>query len=156
MTRIIHFDLDGVLADFRKAFVAITGQPPEAFSTDDMWSRVATSPQFFLHLDVTAEGNALLDIAKSLGEIRILTAVPRKATYPSAEIEKRKWVARHLGEIHMVVVQYARQKAEYARPGDVLIDDSPDNIRRWVRAGGTGILHIGFTNTVEVLYGLPR
>ena len=57
----------------------------------------------------------------------------------------------HFGDVPVRVVQYARQKADFSRPGDVLIDDAPDNIRRWVKAGGFGILHADFNSTVAAL-----
>jgi hypothetical protein len=148
-TRLIHLDLDGVLADFRKGFVAKTGLVPEECSTDEMWSRIAAVQKFFLQLDVTADGLRLFAFAQMLGEVRILTATPRRTTHPTAEVEKRQWAAIHFGDVPVTVVQYARQKADQARPGDILIDDSPENIRRWNAAGGLGIVHTGFDNTVE-------
>jgi hypothetical protein len=148
-TRQIHLDLDGVLADFRKGFLAKTGLIPEECSTDEMWARVASIQNFFLQLDVTADGWRLFEFAQTLGEVHILTAIPRRTTYPTAEDEKRQWAAIYFCDVPVTVVQYARQKADQARPGDILIDDSPENVRRWNAAGGLGIVHTDFDNTVE-------
>jgi 5'(3')-deoxyribonucleotidase len=150
-TRIINFDLDGVLADFRKRFVEIAGQTPDTFTVDEMWARVASVPEFFLRLDVAADAMEMFALARTLGEVRILTAIPRKSTYPDAAEEKRRWVAQHFGEIPVTVVQYARQKADHARPGDVLVDDAADNVRRWIEAGGTGIVHVSAAQTMPLL-----
>lgn len=147
-SRIIHFDLDGVLADFRKGFMEIAGRPPETFSTDEMWAHVASVPEFFLRLDVMPNAMDLFTAARTYGEVRILTAIPRITTYPAATEEKQRWVARHFGDAAVTVVQYARQKAKHARPGDILIDDAADNIRRWVEAGGIGIHYV---DTVEAV-----
>ena len=95
--RIIHFDLDGVLADFRKGVTDNFGVSPESMTSDEMWTRIAAQPEFFLKLDVLKSGFELIELAKSLGEVRVLTALPRKATYALAEDEKRRWAARHLG-----------------------------------------------------------
>jgi 5'(3')-deoxyribonucleotidase len=149
--RVIHFDLDGVLADFRKSFVLESGLAPEDLSADKMWSRVAAVPEFFLRLDVLDSGRTLFDMARKLGEVRILTALPRKTTYQAAEDEKRRWAAANFPEATFVAVQYASQKANHAVPGDVLIDDSPDNIRRWIRAGGVGLLYTNVEATASAL-----
>lgn len=149
--RIVHLDLDGVLADFGRGLVEATGKAPDAFSVDEMWARVAAIPEFFLGLETTTAAHELLAVARSLGEVRILTAIPRRTTYPAAAEEKRRWVARHFGDLPVVVVQYASQKADHARPGDILIDDAAENIRRWVKAGGTGIVHTDLVQTLAEL-----
>lgn len=150
-SRIIHLDLDGVLADFRKRFVAVAGRQPEESSVDEMWARVASVNELFLGLEVTAEGRELFTFVRTLGEVRILTALPRKTTYPTAVVEKLRWVALHFGDVPIVTVQYARQKADHARPHDILIDDSAENVRRWVKAGGHGIVHADLDSTVAAL-----
>lgn len=149
--RIIHLDLDGVLADFHRGLVEATGQAPDAFSVDEMWARVAAIPEFFLGLATTAAAHELVAAARALGEVRILTAIPRRTTYPAAEEEKRRWVARHFGDLPVVVVQFARQKADHARSGDILIDDAAENVRRWVKAGGIGIVHADLVQTLAEL-----
>jgi len=153
-SRIIHLDLDGVLADFRKGFTAVAGRPPEAFGVDEMWAQVASVNEFFLGLDVTDEGRELFAFANTLGEVRILTALPRKTTYPTAAEEKCRWVARHFGDVRIVTVQYAHQKADHARQHDILIDDSPENVRRWIKVGGHGIVHVDLARTIAALLEL--
>jgi 5'(3')-deoxyribonucleotidase len=46
---------------------------------------------------------------------------------------KHQWVERYFPGLPVIVVAYAREKSRYARPGDILIDDSADNLRRWAR-----------------------
>jgi 5'(3')-deoxyribonucleotidase len=150
--RIIHFDLDGVLADFRKGFTDNFGVSPESMTSDEMWTRIAAQPEFFLKLDVLKSGFELIELAKSLGEVRVLTALPRKATYALAEDEKRRWAAMHLGsDIPLVAVQFASQKPRWARAGDILIDDAEENVRRWNKAGGIGIVHTYFDTSASAL-----
>jgi 5'(3')-deoxyribonucleotidase len=155
-SRIIDIDLDGVLADSRKGFMKIVGQAPQEFCVDEMWVRVASIPEFFLRLDVTAEARALFAFVQTLGEVRILTATPRKTTYPAAADEKRRWTALHFGDVPVTIVQYAHQKADYARSGDVLIDDSPGNIRRWVKSGGLAIVHTDLDSTMAALLKIAK
>ena len=150
--RVIHFDLDGVLADFRKGFAVNHGFSPDGLSADELWARVAATPEFFLRLDVLESGQRLFAIAKSLGEVRVLIALPRKTSYAAAEEEKRRWTETNIGaDVPFVAVQFASQKEKFAMAGDILIDDSEENIRRWVRAGGIGIVHTGFDISVSSL-----
>ena len=152
MTRIIHLDLDGVLADFNHGVKLATGRRADELPADDLWSRIAAIPDFFLRLEVAESGKLLFETAQSLGEVRILAEMPRKSGCRFAEQEKRSWIAKHFGpDVLFVAVQYALEKAEHARPGDILIDDSAKNISRWVEAGGIGIVHSDVDITVAEL-----
>src|ERR1039457_1656019 len=152
MTRIIHLDLDGVLADFNNGVMACTGQRPEQLSPDDLWARLALVPEFFLRLEVAESGELLFETAQTLGDVRILTELPRKTNVQFAEQEKHLWTAEHFGtNVPVVAVLYAYQKANYAQSGDILIDDSARNISRWVEAGGIRIVHAEFEGTVAAL-----
>jgi 5'(3')-deoxyribonucleotidase len=44
-----------------------------------------------------------------------------------------------------------RDKAVFARPNHVLIDDRKDNIEAWEQAGGIGILHTDADDTINQL-----
>ena len=49
-----------------------------------------------------------------------------------------------------IFVTHGTDKANYAK-GNILIDDSPENIRAWNLAGGTGILHKNNQQTLNKL-----
>ena len=147
----IHFDLDGVLADFRRGFVERIGERPEAFPVDEMWKRVAAVPRFFQQLPVMPGAHEMLSFAASIGTSRILTAIPRLTTYPTATEEKHYWVRKNLGDIPVTVVRYARQKTEYAHPRAILVDDTSENVQRWIKAGGIGIIHVSAKETMFAL-----
>ena len=149
--RTVYFDLDGVLADFRQGVIDATGQPPEAFDADTLWRHVAQVPDFFTNLSALPDAEELVWIAMETSRVAILTALPRASTYPGAAMEKRGWVGLHFGSLPFFAVQYARQKADYAKPDDILVDDNADNIRRWQQSGGIGILHRSFEETAAAL-----
>lgn len=68
--------------------------------------------------------------------VRILTA-----EVPEAHAVNCEWVDRHLpwiGHRHMIA---CHDKSLLARPGDVLVDDKPTNIRDWRAAGGIGVVY---------------
>ena len=50
-------------------------------------------------------------------------------------------------------VTHGVDKAQYAK-NNILIDDSPKNIKAWNNAGGTGILHTNNQKTIETLKSL--
>jgi hypothetical protein len=66
--------------------------------------------------------------------------------------QKRRWVDRYLGE-HVVVntTQRAAEKARYAAPNHILIDDKMKAIGPWREAGGIGILHMYAEDTIKQL-----
>jgi hypothetical protein len=45
----------------------------------------------------------------------------------------------------------AAQKAKFAAPNHILIDDMEKNITAWEAAGGIGILHKNATDTINTL-----
>jgi 5'(3')-deoxyribonucleotidase len=139
--RMVYLDLDGVLADFRGGFVRQVGVPPEALTVDAMWAHVAQVPGFFFRLEPTAGAQELVALAAQIGTPCVLTATPRVTTYPDAATEKRQWVERYFPGLPAIVVAYAREKSQHARPGDILIDDNTDNLRRWARRGGVAIAY---------------
>lgn len=138
---IVYLDLDGVLADFRGGFVRHVGIPLEAMTIDAMWAQVAQVPEFFLRLEPTGGALELVALATRIGTPCVLTATPRATTYPDAAAEKRQWVERYFPGLPAIVVAYAREKSRHARPGDILIDDNADNLRRWARRGGVAIAY---------------
>lgn len=68
-----------------------------------------------------------------------------------APIEKHAWIKKHLGDIPTILVRDAVDKAKYATPNGVLIDDTPKAINAWVAAGGIGVLHINAQDTIHQL-----
>lgn len=73
---------------------------------------------------------------------------------PNAKEEKRDWVGRHLGDTTAgmaLFVRSASDKAQYAAPNHILIDDRPKAIEPWIEAGGIGILHTSAADTIEQL-----
>jgi hypothetical protein len=44
-----------------------------------------------------------------------------------------------------------RHKKDWANPSSVIIDDTPDVITAWNKAGGVGILHKDVKETIKTL-----
>jgi hypothetical protein len=80
----------------------------------------------------------------------ILTAAGNPAY--GAEEQKRRWVPWVIGsDIKVNVTRKSADKAQYATPNSILIDDQEKSIKPWIAAGGIGILHKSAASTIEEL-----
>ena len=146
MIETIYHDLDGVHADIAKKTFELSGIPFSKITSAQFWEAANTCPEFFWELERLETSQALLD-ATSHVRCVVLTALPLRF---NGEDQKRKWVKKHLGYLEVIVVP-AKNKADYATPNSILIDDTLRNINWWVSAGGIGIHHTSLENTIELL-----
>jgi hypothetical protein len=66
---------------------------------------------------------------------------------------KRIWVSRELGpDTKVNLASNGPEKAKWVKSKyDILIDDLPENIKKWNEAGGAGILHKNVLDTKRQL-----
>lgn len=158
----IFCDMDGVVADFDHFVMAHMGRTfshnAGPGSDKEMWDFLMTIPRLYFVLPPTMYAAQLWDAIKAVGSKReMLTAIPRRATLPTAEQDKRDWVVHHkdavFGEdVNVRIGPYSRDKWKHANPGDVLIDDRIDNCIEWIAAGGIAVYHDGDVNrTIKLL-----
>lgn len=154
----IYLDLDGVLADFNgttdfilKGMGCETGWKEEV--EKPMWGIVGSHiKEIYSLLNVLPDAHELVDYAfdYSMGNVEILTAIPRRGHFPDAVDHKRAWVAKHFPKITKVNFgPYAKDKQYHYKLGDILIDDSEQNIIQWKSRGGFAVLHTSTKNTIE-------
>lgn len=155
----IYCDLDGVLADFEAGVLKYARLDAATCDPKLMWARLQKIPKFYQLLKPMPHAGDLWRVIKSTRCKRaILTALPLKSTMPEAEQDKRIWCADRLGPKEVVKVgPYSKDKWKHCNPGDLLIDDSEDNIDDWTRKGkGIGIYHTDVESTIEQLFSLTR
>ncbi len=157
----IFIDMDGVLADFLRGIEApeYLGEPltsdEEGRTTYDNAKEELTNKRLFRNLP------PMVDMYDLLAYVRhcetpweILTA----AGHVNRELvvfDKNEWIKRYVDPSVVVNCTFTgTQKAGYAYPGSVLIDDRPKNIKAWEEAGGIGILHTSAKNTINALKSL--
>ena len=151
----IYLDLDGVLADFPKSAKILMGNDYEKLSNDDFWKYVNSVDHIFLHLDPMPKYKTLLNYLESTKiPLAILTAIPRPTgNLKTAEEDKIAWVRKHLSEtIPVITVIGGSNKAKYATPTSLLIDDLKSNIDAFIQAGGQAILHTSISRTIVDLH----
>lgn len=166
----IYCDLDGVLADFQAAVSKVLrdmGTPESTvvaakMGTDKKARSVAWAALYdyqkkygnvlWRNLDLMPDAYDLWNyIKKYTPQILTATGQPR---YNSEE-QKRGWITEHFGSnIKINYVETAIQKAKYADPTRILIDDQKKALDPWVAAGGIGIHHTSAANTIKQLKDL--
>lgn len=151
----IAFDSDGVIADFDTLVYEILGQRHiHEVPKGTMWREIERYDRevapFFESLEIMPGAVEMLEFAREhFDEVFILTA----SGYTPADgaEQKRRWYARHFPDIRVEVVPKSPDKARFATPTTVLIDDRTKSIDPWVAAGGIGILHTSPHDTIAQL-----
>lgn len=160
--RTIFLDLDGVLADFDRGVFLATGKTPDQIADDDvMWAAIKQVPNFFLNLPKMVGADQFVSYVLSIAAynrcaVSVLTGLPNPdKELADADVQKRSWVATLYPVLATSVhCCLSKEKQLFCKPGDVLIDDRRDNITRWKKAGGHGILFRDPELAVHELYRL--
>lgn len=102
---------------------------------------------FWGTMDPTADAFQLWNYVKKYGP-EILSATGHVG---NAVDEKNAWVRHHLGNVPTHLVRKSEDKAKFAAPNHILIDDRSKSIEPFVKAGGVGILHTSAADTIAQL-----
>lgn len=156
----IFVDMDGVLADFERGISEGMGEPldQERYDRDSkyrsrMWKWVKqyseNGGKLWLELPLMPDAMTLWNYVKKYNP-QILTAQGNPAY--GAEPQKRQWIANKFGSnVNVIVTRKSSEKAQYAAPNRILIDDREKAIGPWREAGGIGILHKNAADTIRQL-----
>jgi 5'(3')-deoxyribonucleotidase len=151
--RQVFVDLDGVLADFDGFYASQFGITPDRDAPEPpgFWKRIDDHGRFFRDMPPLPDAMRLWDGVKLYHpEPIILTGIPLT---PGAEEQKREWVAEHIQSDARVICCRSKDKRNYGRPGDILIDDWKKYRHLWEEMGGVFILHISVDTS---LFDLER
>lgn len=162
----VYVDLDGVVADFDSWVLKQYGRPlSELISTEegknkfyadysdhilhhDLFNTLDTLPGAVEMIMLVLSDSDYLDLAPE-----ILSAAGQNHTEIAMQ-QKREWCARNLPGIKVNLVTHSTDKAKYAHPKAILIDDRMASIGPWRDAGGIGILHKNVQDTLISLKGI--
>lgn len=151
----LALDLDGVLADFEGKVAEINKLPFTKIPRGKIWGSIERYDRevepFFESLDLMPDAKHLWEYAASnFVNLFILTATGW--TPKNAAAQKRKWVAKTFGAgVIVKPVQSSDQKAQFANPRTILVDDRMKSIGPWTAAGGIGVLHTSAADSIAKL-----
>lgn len=168
MTRItiteINVDLDGVMVNFLARAIEVSGINPEADVGDpshkllkrtfwkEIEKHVKAGNKFFETMDPMDDAFVLWDYLKTLAVPKVICTATGHIL--GAKEEKRAWIRHRLGHEYANsarIVRDGKDKAVYATPSTVLIDDRMKVVAPWVAAGGIGVHHTSAVSTIEKL-----
>jgi hypothetical protein len=114
----IFLDCDGVVADWIAGAERLVGY------------RLSNPKQFYPEQDWIKIKNH---------ELVFLTAVPNYNDMPWAFYDKVLWAQQHFSDIPVHFGPHRDQKQNRSAPGNILVDDHPDNCTQWEAKGGTAV-----------------
>ena len=150
-TNTIYLDMDGVVADWDAEVANFLGRPqprmdPKTYykNTPEEWARIKGHHRIYSLLPVMPRALELVSIARAYRlhldwELKFLTAVPHDDDVPWAFWDKCTWAAKHFPDIPVMFGPHSVDKWRHCQPGDILVDDRPDNCESWTKAGGLAI-----------------
>lgn len=177
MRNTLYLDMDGVLMDFEGAIFAhgvkryadgakwITKPrdqwPDEMVAADKAYVGAMALPTFWPSIQPMTDAKALWAFCASLNP-RVLTAAPSDRPgekrfaelFPVIAKQKCNSIWEHFDRefpIEHIHVCLRHEKAHFAKPGAVLVDDTPGNCEEWTAAGGIAILHKDAKTTIAQL-----
>ena len=143
--------MDGVLANFEKRFKEIKSHHPDHIKFRD----AVMLHRIFEDLEFMPDTQELLNHVSKLNKvnIEILTSMGTFDTHRGFEAKSQKihWLNKHNIPYKANFVRTKTEKARYATPTSILIDDSIGCITPFNIAGGHGILHTKSSETIDIL-----
>jgi 5'(3')-deoxyribonucleotidase len=150
----IYIDSDGVLAGFEAKVNELRASTPTKCG---MWYLIDIYDKnvepFFESLPIMDGAHDLVQFALDhFDDVAILTATGR--TPKNVGEQKRNWYAKHFPHLEVILVESSGDKAAYACPNSILVDDRDKSITPWMGAGGIGVLHTSVEDTIAQLRAL--
>ena len=163
---IIYFDIDDTLTDYSNRLGNMiitdpeTGEKRPIKSTDTV-----DNIEFWTSAKWLPGSKQMFDFAKNnFSNVEILSAVPELSKANKELTGKRffddpingkiEWLNKNIGSIKTIWTKSGKEKAIYATPNTILIDDKPENIKAFKQAGGIGILMDTPQNVINKLNDL--
>lgn len=156
----IFLDSDGCVVDFSGYCLDKYGKLPDNLDRNEkkkFWGWVQWHDQnvepFFRSMPKMADADELIEyLMPRYRSVKILTA--GGFTPKNVGQQKIDWYAEHYPSLEVVVVNKSLDKAKYAAPDAILIDDRTKSTYPWEQAGGIAILHRNAKDTIRQLESL--
>lgn len=155
----IYVDMDGVLCNFLKGVALASGVELREHKDwekhkDKYWRAVQRlGIRFWENLEWMPHGKELWALVEKHNP-RILSAFPQKEKLrPAATYGKQLWLQKNINDSvsSKALICRVQEKQDYAKPGDILIDDNEKTIHQWNAKGGIGILYTDSGQMIQQL-----
>ena len=147
----LYLDMDGVLADFHKEYDKLDPNHEDR----KKFRHAVIDGKIFTKLDFMPDTQELLNHVYKLHgvHIEILTSMGTHDPFQAQEAKHQKLAWLQIKNIPYKAnfVHSKQEKAQYATPTSILIDDSAGCISPFIEAGGHGILHKHASETIRIL-----
>lgn len=150
---VIYLDMDGVIADFFGGFAKLNGKKHWK-EVDDVETKIdeLAKTDFFGTLELYPDSKELVEFVKSFGDDWGICSSPLRGDHKNSAYWKKVWLDDN-GFIppkkeHLV---FTSNKAKWATTDgkpNILIDDKPENIDKWIANGGIGIRYQANEDTI--------
>tara|TARA_R110002074_G_scaffold270338_3_gene442125 strand:+ start:21753 stop:22346 length:594 start_codon:yes stop_codon:yes gene_type:complete len=154
----IYVDMDGVIADFFSAlaeFRKVNHWKDQGEITLDTSIKDLRGTNFFETLPVFPYAKSLINLVKSYtgGEYYINTS-PLRDDLENSRKYKTKWLEKNDFKPNDIIV--TKRKESYAVDKEtgipnILIDDRPKNLEKWVARGGIGIRYQANEDSLDLI-----
>jgi len=163
MSRIIFTDMDGVIANFFPAFASANYVSHwKDIQRADLALMKLWNTDFFFRLKEFTSSRELIDTLKDIerryeGWSWGICSSPIRGDEYNSAYWKRRWLQeRNYVPCRLENLVFTHSKEDYAinrmdGSSNVLIDDKPDNIRKWENRGGIGFLYQANKDSLEWL-----
>ena len=154
----IYLDMDGVLCNFERRYFELYKELPGSMRDkkefNKNWDHFVQTKQFET-LNLWPGCFDLLHVVRQYEqkgvEVEILSSSGGKKYHDEVTEQKKKWLKETGIHFKANIVSGRKNKAKYATPDFILIDDTYDVIQSFNDAGGIGIHHKEIGNTLMLL-----
>ena len=154
----LYLDMDGVIANFEKRYHELFDQTPEEGRDRKEFGNnwpIFVKGNNFSNLEKWPGADELLkvvaDYHKKGVKVEILSSSGGQKFHGEVTAQKISWLKKHGISYKANIVPGRKHKKDWATPDTILIDDTPDVIEDFNKAGGIGILHKDLGETLKKL-----
>lgn len=140
---IIYFDMDGVLCNFEKRCSEFNAWREDIHKCNwDLLDKIG--PKFWAEMESIPQGMELLSLVESFAKINkdIQVGIFSAVHLLKGKIGKKQWIKSNtnISPDLVKLINNGNQKYKQASPDSILIDDKPENVSKYIEAGGHAVL----------------
>lgn len=146
----IFLDMDGVIANFDKAYSAIYGLNARDDPDKSHWYEFVDNNGFET-LEWMPGGQDLINYLTNNYTVEILSCIGNRSNAKNVAAQKMRWLSsKQFGHLPTNFEYEKKDKSKFAKFG-ILIDDSTGCVEPFREAGGIAIQHKSYEQTLQEL-----